>query len=87
MTEFRSKQKRKLTSFARKYRRSLVIHLRIRENSMAKRADRVAAKGKALGAMHPRAAARAVGKAKAEGRTYPTSGQRARAAKNTKKGK
>jgi hypothetical protein len=34
--------------------------------------------------MSPRAAARAVGKAKATGRTFPTSGQRARATKRSK---
>lgn len=53
----------------------------------SKRADRVKASQKALGAMSPRAAARATGKARAEGRTYPTSGQRARATAKTKKGK
>jgi len=37
--------------------------------------------------MNPFAAARAKGKAKATGRTFPTSGQRARAAKNTARGK
>jgi hypothetical protein len=48
-----------------------------------KRKERVRASQKALGAMSPRAAARAVGKAKATGRTYPTSGQRARAKKRS----
>lgn len=52
-----------------------------------KRKDRLAAKESALSSMNPRAAARAEGKARAEGRTYPTSGQRERAAKRTKKGK
>ena len=52
-----------------------------------KRKDRVKASQAALGEMNPRAAARAVGKAKAEGRTYPTSGQRERATKRTKKGR
>lgn len=52
-----------------------------------KRKDRVKAKGSALAEMNPRAARRAVGKARAEGRTFPTSGQRARAEKRTKKGK
>lgn len=52
-----------------------------------KRKERVQASQKALGAMNPRAARRAIGKAKAEGRTYPTSGQRGRAAARTKKGK
>lgn len=52
-----------------------------------KRKDRVKASQSALGEMNPRAARRAIGKARSEGRTYPTSGQRARAAKRTKKGK
>jgi hypothetical protein len=52
-----------------------------------KRPERVRASQKALGAMAPRAAARAIGKAKGTGRTYPTSGQRARATARTKKGK
>jgi hypothetical protein len=51
-----------------------------------KRKDRVRASQKALGEMDPRAAARAIGKAKATGRTYPTSGQRGRAKKRTKRG-
>jgi len=51
------------------------------------RADRARAKGKALAAMAPRAAARAVGKAEATGRTFPTSGQRLRSAMRTAKGK
>lgn len=54
---------------------------------MAVRKDRTKAAIAAKGAMEPRAAARAKGKAKAEGRTFPTSGQRERAAKNTRKGK
>jgi len=44
-----------------------------------KRGDRVRASQRALAAMPPRAAKRALAKARAQGRTYPTSGQRARA--------
>lgn len=51
------------------------------------RSDRVAAAKRDLAAMDPRAAARAKGKAAAEGRTFPTSGQRERAERNTRKGK
>lgn len=46
---------------------------------MAKRTDRVRASQRALANMPRRAANRAIGKARAQGRTYPTSGQRARA--------
>ena len=54
---------------------------------MAKvRKDRVKASKASLGSMSPRAAARAKGKAAAEGRTFPTSGQRKRAAKRTARG-
>jgi len=44
-----------------------------------KRSDRVRASQRALAAMPPAAAKRALRKARAQGRTYPTSGQRARA--------
>lgn len=50
----------------------------------SKRKDRVKASQKALAAMSPEAASRAVGKARATGRTYPTSGQRARARARSK---
>jgi len=54
---------------------------------MAKvRKARTRASQKALASMPPRAAARAVGKAAATGRTFPTSGQRARAKARTKAG-
>ena len=51
------------------------------------RADRARAAKAALGKMAPRAAARALGKAEATNRTFPTSGQRGRAALRTAKGK
>lgn len=44
-----------------------------------KRTDRVRASQRALAAMPTAAALRAMQKARATGRTYPTSGQRARA--------
>jgi hypothetical protein len=44
-----------------------------------KRQDRVQASQRAVANLPQRAARRAVGKARAEGRTFPTSGQRARA--------
>ena len=47
------------------------------------RRSRVKAKTRALGAMKPRAKARAVGKARATGRVFPTSGQRKRAKKRS----
>ena len=47
------------------------------------RASRVKASKAALGAMSPRAKARAKGKAAATGRVFPTSGQRARATKRS----
>lgn len=50
----------------------------------AKRKARVRASQAALGAMHPRAARRAIGKARATGRTYPTSGQRGRSKRRSK---
>lgn len=46
-----------------------------------KRPERVKASQRALAKLPPRAAGKAIAKARAEGRTYPTSGQRARAKK------
>lgn len=51
-----------------------------------KKASRVKASQAALAGMSPRAAKRAIGKARATGRTFPTSGQRARASKRTARG-
>ena len=53
---------------------------------MAKRTSRVKASQAALANMNPRAASRAIGKARASGRTFPTSGQRRRAAARTARG-
>jgi hypothetical protein len=46
-----------------------------------RRRDRVRASQQAMADLSPAAARRALAKARAEGRTYPTSGQRRRAAR------
>lgn len=50
-----------------------------------KRSDRVKASQRALAEKEPAAATRAIAKARATGRTYPTSGQRERSERSSKK--